>query len=119
MRKARSRRGRAAFPKVGAAVLVELGLHNPLAAALGANGGSEMVLAKRVLLGQPANSLLLSDRYSGVAQLLGGLYAEAARHFVARMEQNLKRRSSTGYSEGGGLGELGSCRRRGIWRKIQ
>jgi hypothetical protein len=28
MRKARSRRGRAAFPKVGAAVMVELGLHN-------------------------------------------------------------------------------------------
>ena len=38
MRKARSRRGRAAFPKVGAVVMVELGLHNPLAAALGADG---------------------------------------------------------------------------------
>jgi hypothetical protein len=33
MRKARSRRGRAAFPKVGAAVMVEPGLRNPLAAA--------------------------------------------------------------------------------------
>jgi hypothetical protein len=48
MRKARSRRGRAAFPKVGVAVLVELGLHNPLAAALGAQAESEMVLAKSV-----------------------------------------------------------------------
>jgi hypothetical protein len=48
MRKARSRRGRAAFPKVSVAVMVELGLHNPLAAALGAKGESEMVLAKRV-----------------------------------------------------------------------
>src|ERR1041385_8918551 len=38
MKKARSRRGRAAFPKVGVAVMVELGLHNPLAAALGAEG---------------------------------------------------------------------------------
>jgi hypothetical protein len=45
---ARSRRGRAAFPKVGVAVMVELGLHNPLAAALGTKGESEMVLAKRV-----------------------------------------------------------------------
>ena len=54
MRKARSRRGRAAFPKVGVAVMVELGLHNPLAAALGAKGESEMVLAKRVLSAQPA-----------------------------------------------------------------
>jgi hypothetical protein len=34
MRKARSRRGRAAFPKVGVAVMVELGLHNPLTGAL-------------------------------------------------------------------------------------
>jgi hypothetical protein len=47
MKKARSRRGRAAFPKVGVAVLVELGLHNPLAAALGPDGESEMVLANR------------------------------------------------------------------------
>lgn len=35
MRKARTRRGRAAFPKVGVAVMVELGLHNPLADAWG------------------------------------------------------------------------------------
>ncbi len=42
MRKARTtRRGRAAFPNVGVAVMVELGLHNPLAAALGANGESD------------------------------------------------------------------------------
>jgi hypothetical protein len=61
-RKARSRRGRAAFPKVGVAVMVELGLHNPLAAALGAKGESEMVLAKRVLSAQPEQSLLLNDR---------------------------------------------------------
>ena len=57
MRKARSRRGRAAFPKVGVAVMVELGLHNPLAAALGAEGESEMVQAKRVLSAQPEQSL--------------------------------------------------------------
>src|SRR5208283_5127595 len=63
MRKARSRRGRAAFPKVGAVVMVELGLHNPLAAALGADGESEMVLAQRVLSAQPPKSLLISDRY--------------------------------------------------------
>src|SRR5208337_1848758 len=49
MRKAHSRRGRAAFPKVGAVVMVELGLHNPLAASLGVKGESEMVLAHRVL----------------------------------------------------------------------
>jgi hypothetical protein len=59
MKKARSRRGRAAFPKVGVAVMVELGLRNPLAAAMGANGESEMVLMKQVLSAQPERSLLM------------------------------------------------------------
>src|SRR5208283_3298797 len=63
MRKAKSRRGRAAFPKVGVAVMVELGLHNPLAAAIGTRGESEMVLAKSVLEAQPKKSLLIMDRY--------------------------------------------------------
>lgn len=70
MKKARSRRGRAAFPKVGVAVMVELGLHNPLAAALWPEGESEMVLAKRLVPAQPENSLLISDRYYGIAALL-------------------------------------------------
>jgi hypothetical protein len=112
MRKARSRRGRAAFPKVGAAVLVELGLHNPLAAALGANGESEMVLAKRVLLGQPAKSLLLSDRYYGVAELLVGLSAEEERHFLARVKKNLKRRLLKVYPDGSALVEISSGKKK-------
>jgi IS4 transposase len=112
MGKARSRRGRAAFPKVGAAVLVELGLHNPLAAALGANGESEMVLAKRVLLGQPAKSLLLSDRYYGVAELLVGLSAEEERHFLARVKKNLKRRLIKVYPDGSALVEISSGKKK-------
>jgi hypothetical protein len=71
MRKAKSRRGRAAFPKVGVAVMVELGLHNPLAAAIGTGGESEMVLARRVLSAQPEKSLLIKDRYYGTPELLG------------------------------------------------
>ena len=118
MRKARSRRGRAAFPKVGAAVLVELGLHNPLAAALGANGESEMVLAKRVLLRQPAKSLLLSDRYYGVAELLVGLSAEKERHFLARVRKNLKRRLIKVYSDGSALVEIGSGKKKRLVREI-
>jgi len=35
MRKVKSRRGRAAFAQVGAVVMVELGLHNPIAVVLG------------------------------------------------------------------------------------
>ena len=40
-RKAKSRRGRAAFANITTGVLLELGLHNPLAAALGRGGQSE------------------------------------------------------------------------------
>jgi hypothetical protein len=44
-RKAKSRRGRAAFAKITTGVLLELGLHNPLAAAIGKGGQSEWALA--------------------------------------------------------------------------
>lgn len=103
MRKARSRRGRAAFPKVGVAVMVELGLHNPLAAALGAKGESEMVLAKQVLSAQPERSLLLNDRYYGVGQLLVGLPSQGERHFMSRVRQNLQRRFLEAYPDGSAL----------------
>src|SRR5208337_3422899 len=100
MRKAKSRRGRAAFPKVGVAVMVELGLHNPLAAAIGAAGESEMVLARRVLSAQPERSLLIKDRYYGTAQLLVHLPAQGQRHFLARVKSNLKRRLLEVYPDG-------------------
>jgi hypothetical protein len=108
MRKARSRRGRAAFPKVGAAVMVELGLHNPLAAALGANGESEMALAKEVLSAQPAQSLLLGDRYYGAAAVLVGLSGQQERHFLVRVKENLKRRLLETYADGSALVEIRS-----------
>jgi len=108
MKKARSRRGRAAFPKVGAAVLVELGLHNPLAAALGAQGESEMVLAKQVLSAQPEQSLLINDRYYGTAALLVGLPAQGDRHFLVRVKSNLRRRLLEVYPDGSALVEIGS-----------
>ena len=108
MRKARSRRGRAAFPKVGVAVLVELGLHNPLAAALGANGESEMVLAKRLVSAQPEQSLLISDRYYGTPALLIDLPTEGQRHFLVRVKANLKRRLLQVYPDGSALVEIAS-----------
>jgi len=118
MRKARSRRGRAAFPKVGVAVRVELGLHNPLAAALGATGESEMVLAKRVLAAQPEKSLLINDRYYGVAELLVGLSAEAQRHFLVRVRKNLRRRLLERYPDGSALIEIRAGQRKRWVREI-
>jgi len=118
MRKARSRRGRAAFPKVGVAVMVELGLHNPLAAALGAKGESEMVLAKQVLAAQPAQSLLLNDRYYGVGELLVGLSAEDERHFLVRVKKNLKRRFLEAYPDGSALVEIRAGKQTRLVREI-
>jgi hypothetical protein len=118
MRKARSRWGRAAFPKVGVAVMVELGLHNPLAAALGAQGESEMVLAKRVLSAQPAQSLLINDRYYGVPELLVVLPAERERHFLVRVRKNLTRRLLEVYPDGSALVEIRSGKTTRLVREI-
>ena len=118
MRKARSRRGRAAFPKVGVAVMVELGLHNPLAAALGAAGESEMELAKRVLSAQPARSLMLNDRYYGVGAVLVDWKTEEERHFLARVKLGLKRRLVEMYPDGSALIEIRSGKKRRMVREI-
>jgi hypothetical protein len=118
MKKARSRRGRAAFPKVGVAVLVELGLRNPLAAALGAQGESEMVLAKQVLSVQPEQSLLINDRYYGTPALLVSLPAEGGRHFLVRVKTNLRRRLLEVYPDGSALVEIGSGSAKRLVREI-
>src|ERR1017187_4189097 len=118
MRKARSRRGRAAFPKVGAVVMVELGLHNPLAAALGVKGESEMVLAHRVLSAQPEKSLLINDRYYGVPGLLVGLPGSGDRHLLVRVKKNLQRRLLGVYPDGSALVEICSDKKTRLMREI-
>ena len=118
MPKARSRRGRAAFPKVGAAVMVELGLHNPLAAALGAKGESEMDLAKKVLAAQPEKSLLINDRYYGVAAVVVDLPADGERHFLNRVKKNLKRRLLQVHPDGSALVEIRSGDKKRLVREI-
>ena len=85
--KARTRRGRAAFAKITTAVLLELGLHNPLAAAIGRKGESEWALAQRLLAQLPKRALLLGDRLYGVAAFVVQARAACARvgsHFLLR-----------------------------------
>ena len=67
LRKAKARRGRAAFAKITTSVLLELGLHNPLAAAIGHKGQSEWELSLSLLAQLPKKVLLLADRLSGCA----------------------------------------------------
>jgi hypothetical protein len=89
--KARTRRGRAAFAKLTTAVLLELGLHNPLAAAIGRHGESEWALAQRLLAQLPKQALLLGDRLYGVAAFVVHARAACARvgsHFLLRASRS-------------------------------
>ena len=93
--KARTRRGRAAFAKMTAAVLLEVGLHNPLAAAIGRHGESEWALAQRLLAQLPKRALLLGDRLYGVAAFVAHARAACTRvgsHFLLRASRSTKPR---------------------------
>lgn len=93
LRKAASRRLKAAFARVRVVVLVELGLHNPIAARIGGAGESEYKLAEQLVSQLPARSVVLGDRLYGVpafvARLLGCI-VEAGSEFLVRVRRNLK-----------------------------
>jgi hypothetical protein len=91
--KAASRRGRAAFAKMGVAVLLELAVHNPLAAAIARNGESELALTRRLLPQLPKGALLLADRLYGVPAVIVEVWAVCRRvgsHFLFRVPRNIK-----------------------------
>lgn len=93
--KAQTRRGRAAFAKITAAVLLEVGVHNPLAAAIGRHGESEWALAQRLLAQLPKRALLLGDRLYGVAAFVAHARAACTRvgsHFLLRASRSTKPR---------------------------
>jgi hypothetical protein len=118
MTKARSRRGRAAFAQVGVAVMVELGLHNPIATAVGMQEESEMVLAKQLLTSLPAKSLLIADRYYGLPEVLVGLAGEQQGHVLVRVRQNLTRRHLETYGDGSALVEIRRGKSKRLVREI-
>ena len=121
MRKARTRRSRAAFAKVGVVVLVELGLHNPIAAAIDAHGKSEAYLAELVIVKLPTQSLYLADRYHGNPKQLIGLrrtHPEGEREFLVRVRCNITSRVLEVYHDGSGLVELRSGKETLLVREI-
>jgi hypothetical protein len=92
-RKARTRRGAAAFAKLTTAVLLEVGLHNPLAAAIGRDDESEWALAHRLLAQLPAKALLLGDRLYGCGAFAALALAACQRvgsHFLLRARSTIK-----------------------------
>jgi hypothetical protein len=101
--KAKSRRGRAAFAKIGASVLLEVGLHNPLAAAIGRLGESEWELARRLLAQLPKAALLLADRLHGCAAFAWELSQACQRvgsHFVIRARRQIQAQTVRRLSDG-------------------
>ena len=90
-----TRRGRAAFVKLGVAVLLEIGVHNPLAAAIARQGESELALARRLLAQLPKRALLLADRLYGVPAVMAEAWATCQRvqsHFLFRVPRHIRTR---------------------------
>jgi hypothetical protein len=92
-RKGANQKGKAAFAKLQCSVLVELLMHNPLAAGLGWNGQSEWKLAQPLLEQLPSNCLLLADRLYGCGAFLVATWQRLKQrngHFLVRVKQGLK-----------------------------
>jgi hypothetical protein len=107
--KARTRRGRAAFAKITTAVLLEIGLHNPLAAAVGRKGESEWALGQRLLAQLPKRALLLGDRLYGVAVFAAAAQRVCQRvgsHFLLRASRTVKPRPVKRLPDGSRLVKL-------------
>jgi hypothetical protein len=120
VRKAKSRRGRAAFAKLTADVLLEVGLHNPLAAALGRQGQSEWELARGLLRQLPKGALLLADRLHGCAAFAAEALTACTRvgsHFLIRARSNIKAQVVRRFRDGSRLVHL-PVRQKGNPRRI-
>jgi len=106
MSKAISRRFEAAFAKVEMCVLVELGLHNPLAAEISLKGEGEWALSSKLLDRLPELSLLIVDRLYGCGKYLKELI-HACRlrngHVLVRARKNVKTKIIKQFQDGSAL----------------
>jgi hypothetical protein len=92
-----------------AAVLLEVGLHNPLAAGIGRRGESEWALAQRLLAQLPTRALLLGDRLYGVPAFLVQARAACTRvgsQFLVRASRSVKPRLIRQLADGSRLVHL-------------
>lgn len=95
-----------AFAHLLCVVLVELGMHQPLAAALGWQGEGEPTLARRLFVHLPEGCLLLADRLYGSPWLLwelGEALQEKNSHCLLRVKANIKVRCRSKLNDGSRL----------------
>jgi hypothetical protein len=122
MSKAVSRRCKAAFAKIGVVTLVELGLHNPIAAAIGSQGESEMLLARQLIEHLPPKSLWICDRSYGVPCLIvefDQIHQKGDRHFLLRVRRNLKSKVLETYADGSALVEIVNGKTKRLVREVR
>ena len=102
--KTKSRRGLAAFFRIGCAALCELGTHLPVAVRIGEHGESEGALAGSVVEQIESNDLLIADRYYGngkwAARLMG---LPKQPQFMVRVQQRLKATTVEWFKDGSRL----------------
>lgn len=91
--KAASRRLQSAFGKLQLVTLIELGLHNPLAAAVAGAGVGEVTLARKIWRHVPADALVLIDRgFGNTSNLHAALEAWEGKavQWLARIRKDIK-----------------------------
>lgn len=107
--KASSRRSKAAFAKITACVLLEVGLHNPLAAAIGHGGQSEWQLSAQLIAQLAKGCLLLADRLYGCAAFAALALDQCQKvksHFLIRARSNIKATVQRRFRDGSRLIQL-------------
>ena len=93
LKKQNNQKGQGGFAKLRCAVLLELLMHNPLAARIGCQGQSEWKLAQGLLEHLPMRCLLMADRLYGCgAFLVAALKILRVRkgHLLIRVKRSLK-----------------------------
>lgn len=103
--------GEPAFAHLNAVVLVEVGLHQPLGAAVGWELEGELTLARRVLAetNLPTKTLLMGDRLFGTPSLLWeqtSMLAQTQSAILLRVRSNLKAKPVKQLADGSQLVEI-------------
>lgn len=123
--KATARRLRAAFAKLQAVVMLEIGAHNPIGAAIAKKDESEWELARRIIKKLPSDCLMLADRLYGCAAF-AAITIDQCRavgsEFLVRVRKQLKVRVLEHFEDGSALVEvcvLNKKKKRQVDRHLQ